>query len=108
MVTTNKLTHSNRVTRGGCTKKRLLTAHQLFAPLTALVPSCPFWVQMTRAHICNIQVDKVKLVLCRFVKSQLDGKSLTNAFRKAGGVITPSSLSEAAVKADKIVAALSK
>ena len=53
---------------------------------------------------CILQVDMVKVVLCRFIKSQLDGISLRNAVRK----ICKMNIGQAEIKADKIAEALFK
>ena len=53
---------------------------------------------------CVLQVDMVKVVLCRFVKSQLDGISLRNAVRKTCKM----NLRQAERKADMIAEALFK
>ena len=53
---------------------------------------------------CVLQVDMVKVVLCRFIKSQLDGISLRNAVRKTCKM----NLRQAGNKADKIADALFK
>ena len=50
------------------------------------------------------EVDMVKVVLCRFIKSQLDGISLRNAVRKTCKM----NLRQAGNKADKIADALFK
>jgi hypothetical protein len=50
----------------------------------------------------------VKVVLCRFIKSQLTGLSLINAFRNAQDVKEPPGLRKANVRAKNIVKALSK
>jgi hypothetical protein len=54
------------------------------------------------------EVDMVKVVLCRFIKSQLTGLSLINAFRNAQDVKEPPGLRKANVMAKNIVKALSK
>ena len=51
------------------------------------------------------EVDMVKVVLVRFIKSQLDGLSLMNAFAKAAIVLSPKS---AKYKAQRIINALEK
>ena len=53
---------------------------------------------------CVLQVDMVKVVLCRFIKSQIDGISLRNAVRKTCKM----NLRQAGNKADKIADALFK
>ena len=56
------------------------------------------------------EVDKIKVVLCRFIKSQLTGQALINALDKAKGFNKPPalSLSLADVRAAKIIKAISK
>ena len=56
------------------------------------------------------EVDKIKLVLCRFIKSQLTGQALINALDKAKDVNKPPPLSGslADVRAAKIIKAISK
>lgn len=56
------------------------------------------------------EVDMLKVVLCRFIKSQLTGQALINALDKAKDVDKPAplSLSKADVRAAKIIKALSK
>ena len=46
----------------------------------------------------------VKVVLCRFVKAQIDGISLRNALRNTGKI----KLQQAGMKAEKIAGALLK
>ena len=53
---------------------------------------------------CVLQVDMVKVVLCRFITSQLDAISLRNALVKTCKM----NLRQAGNKADKIADALSK
>jgi len=56
------------------------------------------------------EVDMLKVVLCRFIKSQLTGQALIDALDKAKDVDKPEplSLSKADVRAAKIIKALSK
>ena len=50
----------------------------------------------------------VKVVLCRFVKSQVDKLSLMNAFKKRPGLAQPTSNRKAKAKAARIATALTK
>jgi hypothetical protein len=48
------------------------------------------------------EVDMVRVVLCRFIKSQLTGLSLINAVRNAQDVNNPPSLKKANIRAEKL------